>query len=63
MESPEVIFLTEDGWWIKHHRDISGWWFRRVDKLVSDVRFSQLPEIQETYQPSSMIHQLARSAD
>lgn len=62
--TPDVIFLTEEGWWAKSHQGESGWWWRRIDAPgTTPRRYSELPPIVETYQPSSMIHELARTAE
>lgn len=64
---PEVVILARNGeWWYKSHQDVGGWWWCLVGGAYegSDcvhLRYSQLPEIVETYQPSRMIHELARA--
>jgi hypothetical protein len=57
VETPEVILLTEDGWWAKGEHDALGWWWERVSPGPPgfiDVRrrYSGLPKVVEIYQPS-----------
>lgn len=65
--TPEVIVYTERGWWMKSHQDGGGWWWVRIDSVTGPgenlLRYMQLPSVIETYQPSSMIHELARTSE
>lgn len=67
-DAPEAVVLTEDGWWVKSRQDEGGWWWERVSSqppgfIHRPRRYSQLPRVIETYQPSSVIHELARTAE